>query len=72
MKRTPTQAIAVGPRRDRRVCQSRHGGSNPHDDTPNIPAARQLKDEFWHPGGAIEDPRGATPRSAPIPPENAD
>jgi hypothetical protein len=46
-------------------------GHDPHDDTPNIPAVRQLKDQFWHPDGAIESVcDGAC--SAAIPPENAD
>ena len=30
-------------------------GHDPHDDTPNIPAVQKLKDEFWHPNGAITD-----------------
>ena len=47
-------------------------GHDPHDDTPNIPAVRQLKDQFWHPDGAIEDPCSNQPCTAPIPPENAD
>jgi hypothetical protein len=47
-------------------------GHDPHDDTPNILAVRQLKDQFWHPDGAIEDPCGGQPCTAPIPPENAD
>jgi len=47
-------------------------GHDPHDDTPNIPAVRQLKDQFWHPDGAIDDPCGGQPCTAPIPPENAD
>jgi hypothetical protein len=36
-------------------------GHDPHDDTPNIPAVRQLKDQFWHPVGAIEDVCGGQP-----------
>ena len=47
-------------------------GHDPHDDTPNIPAVRELKDQFWHPNGAVEDVCGGQPCSAPIPPENAD
>jgi hypothetical protein len=47
-------------------------GHDPHDDTPNIPGVRQLKDQFWHPDGAIEDPCGNEPCTSPIPPENAD
>jgi hypothetical protein len=47
-------------------------GHDPHDDTPNIPAVQQLKDQFWHPNGAIEDVCGGQACTAPIPPENAD
>ena len=47
-------------------------GHDPHDDTPNIPAVRALKDQFWHPAGAVDDPCGGDACSAPIPPENAD
>lgn len=47
-------------------------GHDPHDDTPNIPAVRELKDQFWHPDGAVEDVCGGEPCSAPVPPENAD
>jgi hypothetical protein len=47
-------------------------GHDPHDDTPNIPAVRELKDQFWHPDGAVEDVCGAVPCTAPVPPENAD
>jgi hypothetical protein len=47
-------------------------GHDPHDDTPNIPAVRALKDQFWHPGGPITDVCGGAACSAPIPPENAD
>jgi hypothetical protein len=47
-------------------------GHDPHDDTPDIPAVQKLKDEFWHPAGAITDVCRALPCTAPIPPENAD
>ncbi|MEO8603128.1 MAG: hypothetical protein ABI629_11185 [bacterium] len=47
-------------------------GHDPHDDTPNIPAVQELKSQFWHPDGAIEDVCAGQPCSAPIPPENAD
>jgi hypothetical protein len=47
-------------------------GHDPHDDTPNIPEVRKLKDEFWHPVGEIEAVCGGQPCTAPIPPENAD
>ena len=47
-------------------------GHDPHDDTPNIPAVQELKDQFWHPDGAIEDVCAGQPCTAPIPPENAD
>jgi hypothetical protein len=47
-------------------------GHDPHDDTPNIPAVQELKDQFWHPNGAIADVCSAKPCTAPIPPENAD
>jgi hypothetical protein len=33
---------------------------------------RKLKDQFWHPAGAIEDVCAGKPCTAPIPPENAD
>lgn len=46
-------------------------GHDPHDDTPNIPAVRQLKDQFWHPDGALEPVCDGACR-APVPPENAD
>ncbi|HVM95080.1 MAG TPA: hypothetical protein VMT89_01770 [Candidatus Acidoferrales bacterium] len=49
-----------------------HDGHDPHDDTPNIPEVRQLKDQFWHPDGAIDDVCGGHACTAPIPPENAD
>ena len=47
-------------------------GHDPHDDTPNIPEVRELKDQFWHPDGAVEDVCGGQACTAPIPPENAD
>lgn len=47
-------------------------GHDPHDDTPNIPEVRALKDQFWNLGGALQDPCGPEPCTAPIPPENAD
>ncbi|MFN8642911.1 MAG: hypothetical protein U0802_15130 [Candidatus Binatia bacterium] len=47
-------------------------GHDPHDDTPNIPEVRALKDQFWHPDGAVEDVCGGQACRAPIPPENAD
>ncbi len=47
-------------------------GHDPHDDTRNIPAVRELKSQFWHPDGAIEDVCNGQPCTAPIPPENAD
>lgn len=47
-------------------------GHDPHDDTPNIPEVRELKNQFWRPDGAIEDVCGAQACSAPVPPENAD
>lgn len=47
-------------------------GHDPHDDTPNIPEVRALKDQFWHPDGALEDVCGGQACTAPIPPENAD
>jgi hypothetical protein len=47
-------------------------GHDPHDDTPNIPEVRELKSQFWHPDGAIEDVCDGQPCTAPIPPENAD
>ncbi len=47
-------------------------GHDPHDDTPNIPAVQRLKDQFWHPDGAITDVCAGKPCTAPIPPENAD
>ena len=46
-------------------------GHDPHDDTPNIPSVRQMKSEFWQPDGAITDPCGDQPCTAPVPPENA-
>lgn len=59
---SPSSPIANLPPRD---------GHDPHDDTPNIPAVRALKDQFWHPDGAIDDPCGGAACSAPIPPENS-
>jgi hypothetical protein len=47
-------------------------GHDPHDDVPNIPEVRRLKDQFWHPAGAIEAACGTQACTAPIPPENAD
>jgi len=47
-------------------------GHDPHDDTPNIPGVRALKDQFWHPNGAIDNPCVNQPCTSPIPPENAD
>jgi hypothetical protein len=47
-------------------------GHDPHDDTPNIPEVRALKDQFWHPGGPVDDVCGGQACTAPIPPENAD
>jgi len=47
-------------------------GHDPHDDTPNIPEVRALKDQFWHPDGVLQNVCGAQPCSAPVPPENAD
>jgi hypothetical protein len=47
-------------------------GHDPHDDTPNIPGVRALKDQFWHPDGAVEDVCAGQPCTAPVPPENAD
>jgi hypothetical protein len=47
-------------------------GHDPHDDTPNIPEVRALKDQFWHPDGTLEDVCGGQACTAPIPPENAD
>ncbi|MDX2171010.1 MAG: hypothetical protein SF182_28330 [Deltaproteobacteria bacterium] len=47
-------------------------GHDPHDDTPNIPAVRELKHQFWRPDGAIEDVCGGAACAAPVPPENAD
>jgi len=47
-------------------------GHDPHDDTPNIPAVRDLKDQFWHPDGAVTDVCNGRPCTAPVPPQNAD
>ena len=46
-------------------------GHDPHDDTPNIPAVREIKSEFFRPDGAITDPCGDQACTAPVPPENA-
>jgi hypothetical protein len=59
------------PRSPERNTPSR-AGHDPHDDTPSIPAVQKLKDQFWHPGGAITDVCSGKPCAAPIPPENAD
>ena len=42
-------------------------GHDPHDDTPNIPAVQKLKDQFWHPDGAITDVCAGKPCTAPDP-----
>ena len=42
-------------------------GHDPHDDTPKIPAVQELKDQFWHPDGAVEDVCAGQPCTAPIP-----
>ncbi len=48
-------------------------GHDPHDDTPNIPEVRALKDQFWHPAGRIDGTIcNDQPCTAPVPPENAD
>ncbi len=47
-------------------------GHDPHDDTPNIPAVRELKSLFWQPHGSLPDVCPGGPCQAPIPPENAD
>ena len=47
-------------------------GHDPHDDTPSIGGSQALKDQFWHPDGAIEDVCGGDACTASIPPENAD
>ncbi len=47
-------------------------GHDPHDDTPSIPGSQALKDQFWHPDGAIADGCGGDACTASIPPENAD
>ncbi|MBI3783470.1 MAG: hypothetical protein HY270_08710 [Deltaproteobacteria bacterium] len=60
---TPASPVANTPARD---------GHDPHDDTPNIPQVRALKDQFWHPNGAMDDVCAGQACSAPIPPENAD
>jgi len=43
---SPSSPVGNTPPRD---------GHDPHDDTPNIPGVRDLKDQFWHPDGALED-----------------
>ena len=60
---SPSSPVGNTPPRD---------GHDPHDDTPNIPGVRDLKDQLWHPDGALEDVCGGQACSAPIPPENAD
>ena len=40
-------------------------GHDPHDDTPNIPAVRALKDQFWHPDGAVDDVCSGSPCTGP-------
>jgi hypothetical protein len=40
-------------------------GHDPHDDTPKIPAAMELKDGFWHPDGLIEDVCNGQPCTGP-------
>ncbi len=47
-------------------------GHDPHDDTPNIPEVRALKDQFWRPDGRITDVCAGHACTAPVPPENAD
>jgi hypothetical protein len=47
-------------------------GHDPHDDTPNIPEVQELKSQFWHPDGAVEDVCNGAACTAPVPPENAD
>lgn len=47
-------------------------GHDPHDDTPNIPGVRTLKDQFWHTDGTVTDVCAAKPCAAPVPPENRD
>ena len=45
-------------------------GHDPHDDTPNIPEVRALKDAFWGADGSLPDACNGDPCSAPVPPEN--
>ncbi|HVO22072.1 MAG TPA: hypothetical protein VMW56_00425 [Candidatus Margulisiibacteriota bacterium] len=40
-------------------------GHDPHDDTPQIPAAQALKDTFWHPHGSVTDVCGGAPCTGP-------
>ena len=40
-------------------------GHDPHDDTPRIPAVQALKDQFWHPDGAITDVCAGAPCTGP-------
>jgi hypothetical protein len=40
-------------------------GHDPHDDTPKIPAVQALKDQFWHPNGAISDVCAGAPCTGP-------
>jgi len=40
-------------------------GHDPHDDTPKIPAVQALKDEFWHPRGAVPDVCSGAPCTGP-------
>ena len=40
-------------------------GHDPHDDTPKIPAAQQLKDMFWHPHGFVNDVCNGGPCTGP-------
>ena len=47
-------------------------GHDPHDDTPNIPAVRDLKSRFWQDDPALPDPCGGKACAAPTPPENED
>ncbi|MEZ5322542.1 MAG: hypothetical protein R2698_10795 [Microthrixaceae bacterium] len=46
-------------------------GHDPHDDTPSIPAAQHVKDQFLRPDGTVRSPCKG-PCTAPVPPENAD
>jgi len=55
---SPSSPVANTPPRE---------GHDPHDDTPKIPEVQQLKDEFWHPDGGIEDVCGGRACAAPIP-----